>query len=159
MKNGKVTAVEICGDKTLSEMWCSYDPEMSDRRIAELSKFIHRNCPSALPVKDWIASGNGFDPQMQLNIHPDYPDSILAFEMTLRVFGAHVRAVRISPALGGFITKFEVDPAFAGPATRFYNRLPERITTKTVANLMRRHPELQPMAFAMLVADEIGGRQ
>jgi hypothetical protein len=132
---------------------------MSRQRITELNEFIHLHCPSALPVKDWIAQGNAFDPQMQLNIHPDYPDSLLAFEMTLRVFGAHVKAVRVGSALGGFLTEFELDRAFAGPATRFYNRLPERISAETVANLMRRHPELQPMAFAMLVADQIGGAQ
>jgi hypothetical protein len=132
---------------------------MSRPRLTEINEFIHLHCPAALPIKDWIAQGNGFEPQMQLNVHPDYPDSILAFEMTLRVFGAHVKAVRISSALGGFITEFELDRAFAGPATQFYNRLPGRITTKTVANLMHRHPELQPVAFAMLVADEIGSRQ
>lgn len=155
-KSPQLTSAE---DKALSGMLFSCGSPVSHQRLAELNECIRLHCPNALPVKDGIAQGNGFAPQMQLNIHPDYPDSILAFEMTLRVFGAHAKAVRISSALGGFITEFELDRAYAGSATRFYNRLPERITPKTVANLMRGHPELQPMAVAMLLADEIGRRQ
>ena len=106
---------------------------------------LHCFMPSVMSADTFVHNGGDFDRAQAQFLISDI-DSLIAVNLTLRIFGADAVAAFACRLLGGI--SLEILFGDEGrEAVRFYNLLPNRITSKTVDRLKLQHDLLIGVDF------------
>ena len=101
--------------------------------------------PNAVSANEFTRRGGDFnDAQMQM-IVSDMASS-LAFDMTIRIYGHAALAYYVCPTgFGGTSVEVLMSDEVAREALSFYNKLPMKITRKTVERIAAKHEAVRPL--------------